>query len=362
MSNVTAHLIAAASFVLGSIVLALLSRWIFRNIVKKACSRTRSELDDVIFKSLERPLMLLVVTLGLYSAAATAVHTDIWGLSAVRTDVYSGKISQALSAILTVIVALGVLGILNGIAEWYIHSPGSKSASHQVRILKKLVNVVIWAIVIALALGQLGYKVSALLATLGVAGLAVALALQDTLANVFAGFYIMADRSVKAGDYIKLDSGDEGFVEDIGWRNTRIRLWANNTVIVPNSKLIQSILTNYDLPQQQLSVYIQCGVGYTSDLDYVEQVTIDVGRQVLRDVPGAITDFEPIVRFKEFGDSNINFLTILRAKDVTSQYLIHHEFIKRLHRRYREEGIEISYPVRVVEMRTTDTQASEQLV
>ncbi|MCE5324598.1 mechanosensitive ion channel family protein [bacterium] len=362
MSSTTVHLVTAASFLLGSIVLALLSRWIFRNVIRKFYSRTKSEFDDVIFKSLERPLMLLIITLGLYGAAATVVHMDIWGLSAVKLDAYSGKISQILSAVLTVVVALGILGVLNGIAEWYIHSVGSKGASYQIRVLKKLANAVIWAIVIALALGQLGYKVSALLATLGVAGLAVALALQDTLANVFAGFYIMADRSVKAGDYIKLDSGDEGFVEDIGWRNTRIRLWANNTVIVPNSKLIQSILTNYDLPQQQLSVYISCGVGYNSDLDYVEQVTIDVGRQVLQDVPGAVTDFEPIVRFKEFGDSNINFLTILRAKDVASQYLIHHEFIKRLHRRYREEGIEISYPVRVVEMRTTDTQPSEQLV
>lgn len=362
MSDLATHLMTSAGFILSSFLLALLSRWIFRNVIKRIYKKTESTLDDVVLKSLERPLMSLIIAFGLYGAAVTIVHMDIWGFSPTHTHAYSGKINQTLSAALTVIITLGILGILNGIARWYIHSAGPESTVNQVRILKKLINAVIWIIAITMVLGQFGYKISALLATLGVAGLAVALALQDTLANVFAGFYMMADRSVKAGDYIKLDSGEEGFVEDIGWRNTRIHLWANNTVIVPNSKLIQSTITNYELPQQQLSVYIPCGVGYNSNLDYVEQVTIDVGKQVLRDIPGAITDFEPVVRFKEFGDSNINFLTVLRAKDVASQYLIHHEFIKRLHRRYREEGIEISYPVRVLEMRTTDTQPSEQHV
>lgn len=293
MSDLATSLVTAAGFAIGSFFLAQLSRWIFRNAIRRAYKKTESTLDDAIFKSLERPLMLLAIIFGIYEAV-TIVLMDAGGLSSPRAAMHSGK---------------------------YICSAGSENMAHQVRVLKKFINAVIWAIVIALVLNQLGYKISALLATLGIAGLAVALALQDTLANVFAGFCMMSDRSVKASDYIKLDSGEEGFVEDIGWRNTRIRLWANNTVVLPNAKLIQSTITNYDLPQQQLSVYISCGIGYSSDLDQVEEVTIDVGRKVLGDVPGAVIDFEPIVLFKEVGNPNINFLVVLRSVDEPANIL-----------------------------------------
>ena len=348
MSETVRGVISAVGFVLGSFVLALLSRRILRTVLRSVYKKTKSELDDVVVRALERPLMLAVLLAGLYGAALAIVHLDAWGFSAARSAEYVGKTSQAFKAAFRVVMAFGVLKLLNAISLWYVRSLDSRGAVHQIGVLRKIVNFGVWALVIVLVLGQLGYKVSALLATLGVAGLAVALALQDTLANVFAGFYIVADRSIKVGDYVKLDSGEEGFVEDVSWRNTRIRLWANNMVIVPNSKLIQSIVTNYDLPQQQLSVYVWCAISYNSDLDHVERVTIEVAREVLSDVPGGVRDYEPVMRYKEFGDSNITFVVVLRSKDAASQYLLQHEFIKRLHRRYRDEGIEISYPVRVI--------------
>ena len=348
MSETIAGIIKAIAFILGSFILALFSRWFLRLLMARFCSKTKSELDDVIVKALGSPLMLAIIAAGTYGAVVTALNLEVWELSADRIEAYSDKTIQVFKALFILIMAFGALRVLNGIGRWYVVSTDSQGVAHQVDILKKLLSIGIWTIVVVLVFGQLGYQVSALLATLGVAGLAVALALQDTLANIFAGFYILADKSVKAGDYIKLESGDEGFVEEVGWRNTRIRLWANNTVIVPNAKLIQSTLTNYEMPRKQLSVYVPCGVSYNSDLEHVEKVTVDCAKQVLMEVPGGVKNFEPVVRFKEFGDSNINFIVVLRSKDVASQYLIQHEFIKRLHRRYRDEGIDISYPVRIV--------------
>lgn len=183
--------------------------------------------------------------------------------------------------------------------------------------------------------------------------LAVALALQSTLANLFSGFYLLLDKPVKAGDFIKLESGEEGYVDAIGWRSTRIRMLANNTIVLPNSKLSETQVLNYYLPEPECAVLVQVGVDYASDLEKVEKVTIEVARGIQKEVEGAVTGFEPFIRYHTFADSSINFTVILRAKEFTANYLMKHEFIKRLHARYLKEGIVIPFPQRTVEFRGT---------
>ena len=147
---------------------------------------------------------------------------------------------------------------------------------------------------------------------------------------------------------MKLDSGQEGYVIDINWRTTKIKMLPNNIVLVPNDKLIKSLVTNYYLPDKELSVLVEIGVHYDSDLNKVERITSEVGRQVMKEIAGAVAGFEPFVRFHSFGDSSINFTVVLRVKEFADQYLIKHEFIKRIHDRYRKEGIVIPYPIRAI--------------
>jgi len=202
-----------------------------------------------------------------------------------------------------------------------------------------------------LILNTLNINITPFITSLGIAGLAVGLALQDTLSNFFAGLYILISKKIKPGDYISLDSGIEGYVEDITWRNTTIRQLPNNIVIVPNSKLASSIITNYYLPEKELAVLVQVGVSYNSDLEKVERVTIEVAKEVMKEVPGGVPNFEPFIRYHTFGDFSINFTVILRAQSYVDRYLVTHEFIKRLHKRYKEEGIEIPFPIRTVYLR-----------
>ena len=122
----------------------------------------------------------------------------------------------------------------------------------------------------------------------------------------------------------------------------------NNVVLIPNNKLAQSIITNYYQPQPELAVLVQVGVHYDSDLEHVEKVTIEVAKEVMREVPGGVPEFEPFIRYHTFGDFSINFTVILRAKEFVDNYLIKHEFIKRLHKRYQKEGIVIPYPIRAL--------------
>ena len=187
-----------------------------------------------------------------------------------------------------------------------------------------------------------------MLTALGVGGLAVALALQEPLANLFAGLFVTLAGQVRIGDYIKLESGEEGYIVDFSWRSTRIRMLANNLILVPNSKLAQSIVVNYHLPSQDLAVLVDVGVDYASDLAHVERVTIEVAKEVMREVNGGVSEFEPFTRYHTFGDSSINFSVILRGKEFVDQYLVKHEFVKRLHARYGKEGINIPFPIRTL--------------
>jgi len=213
-----------------------------------------------------------------------------------------------------------------------------------------------WSLVAVLGvlvvLNGLGLSITPMLTALGIGGLAVALALQEPLANFFAGLFIALAGQIRVGDYVKLDSGHEGYVVDFGWRSTRLRMLANNLVLVPNAKLSQAVVINHHLPAQDLAVLVEVGVDYASDLRHVERVVIDVGREVMTQVPGGVPEFAPFIRYHTFSDSSINFTAILRGREFVDQFLIKHEFIKRLHARFEQERITIPFPIRTLVQRT----------
>ena len=213
------------------------------------------------------------------------------------------------------------------------------------------VNIVrIFVVVIGglLVLNTLGVEIGPLLAAAGVGGLAVALALQDTLSNLFSGLQLIGSRQLSPGEYIKLESGEEGYVEDMTWRFTTIRQISNNLVVIPNSVLATSRIVNYHRPEHEMSILVPVGVAYGSDLERVERVTLEVATEVIERVEGPIEGFEPMVRFHTFGDSAIEFNAVLRVREIVNQFVLRHEFIKALTARFAAEGIEIPFPQRTV--------------
>jgi small-conductance mechanosensitive channel len=203
-----------------------------------------------------------------------------------------------------------------------------------------------------LILQNLGISITPLLTALGVGGLAVALALQDTLSNLFAGLQIIAAKNIQPGDYIKLESEDEGYILDINWRSTTIRALPNRIIIIPNQKLASSIIKNFSKPDKEIAVLVDLGVSYSSDLEKVEKVTIEVAREIMKNTTGGVVEFEPFIRYNKFDSSSINFTVIMRAKEFTDQFLVKHEFIKKLQQRYITENINIPFPITTVYMAT----------
>lgn len=305
---------------------------IFRKIAKK----TKNRLDDVLIESIASPLIFIFIGIGI------KVFTDVTTLPE--------KVNKYTSLLGIILIVISIILFFDRIfVNWIrVFSKRINFVKTSGHILKVIFRISLFAIAILIILDSLGISITPIIASLGVASLAVALALQDTLGNFFSGIQILADRPIKVGDYIRLESGEQGFVEKIGWRTTSIRLIQNNITILPNSKLANSQITNYSLPEPQLSVLIQVGVSYDSDLEKVEKVTIEVGKKVLKDITGGIGEFDPLIRYHTFGDFSINFTVILRVSEYVNKYLVTHEFIKRLHKRYQKEGIEIPFPIMTV--------------
>ncbi|WP_371363889.1 hypothetical protein SRRS_47780 [Sporomusa rhizae] len=215
-------------------------------------------------------------------------------------------------------------------------------------ILATTIDLTVYTIGILFLLESFGVAISPLLTALGVGGLAVALALQDTLANLFSGINILVAKQIKIGDFVKLSTGEEGHIVDMSWRNTTIKTSNENMVVIPNQKFATSTITNYAQPFAECSIAIPVRVSYESDLDHVEKVSIAVAKEILQETNGGVNSFEPLVRYFSFAESSIDFNVIMRVKTVTDQHLIRHEFIKRLHDRYQQEKIIIPFPTRTV--------------
>lgn len=248
-------------------------------------------------------------------------------------------IARILVALLILAVSIAAARLAAGIVTSVTLARTGVASS--VTIFANIARVVVIGIGALVLLQSLGVSITPLLTALGVGGLAVALALQDTLANLFAGVHILASKKVEHGDYVRLDDGQEGDIVDINWRNTTIRLLSDNLLIVPNARFADAIVTNYHRPARDMSVIVQVAVSDDSDLHEVERVTVDVAGEVMADVEGAVYDHKPVVRFHTFAESSVKFSVILRTRAFSDQYVVVHEFIKRLHRRYRAEGIDL---------------------
>ena len=205
-------------------------------------------------------------------------------------------------------------------------------------------------------------QITPIIAALGIGGLAVGLALQDSLSNFFAGMYIVTGSSLRIGDFIEIPSEKiSGNIEDIGWRATRIRTTQNSTVIVPNSKISQSVVINTHLPDKEVGVNLECGVSYGStDLEKVERTTVEVAEKSSRMSRAQLKISSRSFDFTHW-ESNINFTVTMRAEEQTFRAQLVHEFIKALKARFDAEKIEISYPVRNVYQLSAITQKIPQI-
>lgn len=342
----------------SQMTLAVLGAWLAKKFLmgrlKRWSKKTERSWDGEVVGVLDRALSPSL-SVGLFALALNLLPLSDKFLKVLNRCAYFGILALALyygSKIFQV--------ILN---HWLAHQSSHLEWREPLRFLSRVLFAVLGTM---LVLDNLGISLTAVWTTLGVGSVAIALALQDTLSNFFAGVYIRLDSPVRLGDYIKLDGGYEGFVVQIGWRSTRIRTLPNNIVVVPNAKLATAVITNYSMPESQMSVLVPVSVAYDSDPEEVERILIEEALKAARDVEGLLAEPAPFVRFiPGFGESSLDFTLICRVSTYVDQYVAQHELRKRILARFRKERIQIPYPQRdihVIAQAPMDFRAAAQRI
>jgi small-conductance mechanosensitive channel len=324
----------------AAILFALILRGLLLSVLGRdpASSSGRSSLAHAI----RLPSILWSAVFGLWIAIVVANVTERLSPRLAEPASLILEISIILSVTITVANLLSTL--MRRVSEH--QALGGPIAG----LGQSIVRGVVYCVGLLVLLAAFGIQIAPILAALGVGGLAVALALQDTLSNLFAGIHLLADKPIRVGDYVKVADTVEGHVVDIGWRSTRVRMLQNVVVTIPNKRVAESIITNYDLPEPRMAVLIRVGVDYGTDPDLVEHLLVEEATQAVGVVPGLLAEPAPTARLiPGFGDLSLEFTLACQVRSFTDQFLVQHELRKRIVRRLATQGVQI--PVRASELR-----------
>ncbi len=322
------------------LVIAILI-WLTKRTLLFVISKVSSfAFATILLEASKRPLSLLLIAISLFTTEVILRQQEMIDDSFKSNVVLISKVIFILALILFIDKMLK-----QTIIHYEAQSPLLKTSGN---LVKSALRIIIFVIGILVLIGTFGVSITPILASLGIGSLAVALALQPTLENFFSGMQILADKPIRVGDYVELESGEQGFVEKIGWRSVWIKMLPNNIIIIPNSLLAKSKIINYYYPEKQLSVPVDCSVHYDSDLERVEQVALEVAREILISHKWGIDDYDTFVIFHTFDNSSINFTVMLRAQEYFNRFFIKSAYIKALHKRFKLEGIVIPYPISAV--------------
>jgi len=330
-------------FLISLAVLAtvMVAGWLFRKILFHVIRNWKyakeTHLDVILTESLRGPIVIWSLMLGIDMA--------------IRSSETPERIADQIEVTLAILWIVSLTMMLSRLAGNVVRFYGSRFAGELpvTSLSKNLAQILVIILGILSILHYLKIPITPLLTALGVGGLAVALALQDTLSNLFGGFYITVAGQIRLGDYIRLHSGEEGYISDISWRSTTIRALANNLIIIPNANMAKATITNFNLPEKRIGISVPVSVDYSSDPDRVERVLLEVAGEAMPDLPAMLSDPAPSVSFSPgFGDFALQFTLSCQVREYQEQFRVQHELRKRILKRFRTEGIEMPYPTRTI--------------
>jgi small-conductance mechanosensitive channel len=336
LPNLLAATLALIVFaILGRLATMFIDRFLFRWV-----GRTSTELDDVILRAVRRPLYFVFLLSGLSVALAQLSFLPTKWQNIAGNVIYIGFVVVGFQLFYR---------LIQDILAWYATSMAQRTATtlddQFIPFLRRLLVIVLSATVVIMVMQHFGRDITALVATLGVGSLAVALAAQSTLSDAINGFIIVIDRPFRIGDRIELlDLGTWGDVVDIGLRSTRVRTRDNRMVVVPNSAIGKSLIVNHSYPNTQYRVETELGIAYGSDIEYARQVMIDA----VRAQDWVMKDKRIEALFLSYGDSALNFRVRCWIPSYVETRRVIDKLNSCLYHALNEAGIEIPFPHQVL--------------
>lgn len=322
-------------FVVTVCIGVVIDRWVIGR-VKRFAARTGWTAGEPVAKALSGAPTILAVLIG------TANALSLSPLSPSRIVLANTAITAASIILITWVIERAVSGMLES------YGASENALIPTTTIFNTIVKLVIYLIGALVAMHAVGISITPMITALGIGGLSIALALKDTLSNLFAGIQVILSKQITIGDYVQLGAAQEGYVVDINWRNTTIRTLANSTVIVPNGNVATGVITNFGRTQHELSFSVPMHVSYDSDLERIERLIHDVIATMQIDFSDKMPAVTPGIRYQGFGESSINVNAVLKVFEYEFQFEMRHEFVKRMHRVFTAEGIHIPYPTREI--------------
>jgi small-conductance mechanosensitive channel len=324
------HLIATAVTTGVAVLVAMIVNFVVVRRLTALTKYTKGSWDDLLIAEVRKRMPFWGLLVGLWLSVGHWELPVHW--------------STPLSRVIAAILILSVTMMLAAVATRMVSEYGQR-VTHGAPVPGLVTNItrfIIMSLGLLIILHGIGVEITPILAALGVGGLAVALALQDPLANLFAGVFVTIAGQLRIGDYVRTDFGVEGIITDFNWHSARIQAPSGDPIIVPNSRIAKAVVTNFSMPTQEVGFAVEFVLAPGADLAKVERVTLEVAKEVMREVDGGVAGFDPLMRIAAYVDLGIRIAVVMRARAFPDQALVKHELLKRLDARYRKEGIALA--------------------
>jgi small-conductance mechanosensitive channel len=324
-----------------SLLVAFIAKFIMRRVLKPLAKKTKTRIDDLIIKSISSIIFYIVVILG-------------FKLGIQHFEFETAVFSSLVDTFFILIVVVMVLRIITNFAKHWITEWADKTASTADDRLIPLVAKILKAVTIILGFFFIfdtwNINLSPLLATAGIAGIAIGFAVRDSLANVLGGIQLVFDKTFKVGDKIELESGEMGEILDIGIRSTKLRTYDNEVIYIPNGSLANTKIKNFTVPDLSVRVNVNFGVEYGSDPENVRSVVLDAVKRI----ETVIEQPEPVVQFLNMGDSSLDFVARVWVKNYTEAYSTKLNVTDAIYKTLNEANIGIPFPTRTIFTKNMD--------
>jgi MscS family membrane protein len=341
-------LIAAAAYFLGALALGYLLKRLLNSFVRRLIAKTESDFDNIVLEIFVDRITWVATVAGAYLASdeLTRATSSADILARQWLNYAQGVIFVSFVIVIAALTIRMVDASVKYLMERHARRTSSRFNEAIFPLLNRVIGVLIALIGLIVILHHFGQDVSSLVVSLGVGSLAIALAAQETLANMIGGFVIMTDRPFRVGDRIQLPSGEVGDVQEIGIRSTKILDFDNNLIVSPNADLIKGKIVNYSYPSDEIRILIEVNLAFGTDLDRAKLIMLDAAAQH----PDVLRSPEPAVFLTGFGEAALKLLLVGRTNDYRKKFLTETAIRDSIYRKFVAEQISLSVPVRHVQL------------
>lgn len=335
--NTVLDWLIALALIAGVYVATKITLWVFSNVLKKLSSRTKSKLDDLLIENLQTPVVVALTTLGIRFAVETLT----------LPEKLAGALANGTQFVVVMAIAFGVSRLLDALYESYLVPLADKSESHLddqvLPILRRITRFIVLSLGLVIALNNAGYDVAALLAGLGIGGLALAMAAKDTVSNVFGGFTIFTDKPFSIGDRIEVD-GFDGTITEVGLRSTRLKTLAGRIVTIPNARFSDAPVENIS-SEPTRKVVLNLGLTYDTTPENM-QLAMDTLKEIT-EAHDSLDD-NTIIAFNGFGDFAMNILLIYYIKSGEDILGTQTDINLAILEQFNDKGLEFAFPTQTL--------------